>query len=207
MSDDVDQEISDLIKNSGKTVPKQDVLNALQDVEKRFATQVSPTSDIAAIQNVGADFAQHPMIQGQDIPIELAQDLKKGTYRLLEKKYGQLGSAETEAQKGLARGLKEGIATQVPEVAPLNAKQSDLITTMKVAGRRAMMDENKNPIGLAGLASNPLGFAAMMADKSALVKSLAARGINAMTPEGKKMMLIEGLREGIYKGAPVAPAD
>lgn len=207
MAGDIDQQISDLIANSGKTIPKQDVLNALKDVEKRFVNQVSPTADMAAIQNVGADFAQHPMIAGQDIPVELAQELKKGTYKVLEKKYGQLGSAETEAQKGLARGLKEGIANAVPEVGPLNAQQSDIIKAMKVTGRRALMDENKNPVGLAGLAGNPSQFLMMMADKSALAKSLAARGINALTPEGKKIMMIEALRQGTYKGAPVIAAD
>lgn len=201
----VDQEISDLISGSGKTVSKDKVLNALKDVEARFINQVSPTSDIAAIQNVGADFAQHPLVASGDIPVELAQKLKQGTYKVLEKKYGQLGSAETEAQKGLARGLKEQIAEVVPEVGPLNAKQSELIKALKVTGRRAMMDDNRNPVGIAGLSTNPTQLAAMLADRSALLKSLAARGVNAMRPE-ENNALIQALRSGVYRGAPVAAA-
>lgn len=202
----VDQEISDLIAGSGKTVSKQKVLDALKDVEARFINQVSPTSDIAAIQNVGADFAQHPLATAADIPVDVAQKLKQGTYKVLEKKYGQLGSAETEAQKGLARGLKEQIAAVVPEVGPLNAKQSELIKALKVTGRRAMMDDNRNPIGIAGLSQSPVQLAAMLADRSALLKSLAARGINAVRPE-ENNALIEALRQGVYRGAPVVAAD
>jgi hypothetical protein len=207
MVGDVDKEILDAIAGSGARIPKQDVLNRLKDVEGRFTNQVNPTSDLAAIQNVGTDFANHPMLTGQDIPVDVAQRLKQGTYKILEKKYGQVGTAETEAQKGLARGLKEEIAKAVPAVGPLNKKQSDLIKTMKVVGRRSLMDENRNPVGIAGLSQSPLQLAAMLADRSALVKSLAARGINAATPEGKNALMVEMLRQGVYRGAPVGFAD
>lgn len=202
----VDDEISNLISGSGKTVSKENVLAALGDVQSKFINQVSPTSDIAAIQNVGADFAQHPLVSSRDIPVELAQKLKQGTYKVLDKKYGQLGSAETEAQKGLARGLKEQIALAVPEVSPLNAKQSELIKALKVTSRRAMMDDNRNPVGIAGLSTSPSQLAAMLADRSALLKSLAARGVKAVTPE-ENNALINALREGVYRVSPVASVD
>jgi hypothetical protein len=202
----VDDEISNLIAGSGKTVSKEKVLSTLGDVESKFANQVSPTSDIAAIQNVGADFARHPLIDSGDIPIELAQKLKQGTYKIVDKKYGQLGSAEIEAQKGLARGLKEQMAEAVPAVAPLNAKQSELIKALKVTGRRAMMDDNRNPVGLAGLSQSPSQLAAMLADRSALLKSLAARGMNRITPE-EGNLVINALRQGAYRGAPVSLTD
>ena len=199
----VDDEISNLIAGSGKTVSKDKVLAALDDVQSRFTNQVSPTADIAAIQNVGADFAQHPLVSAGDIPIELAQKLKQGTYKVLEKKYGQIGTAETEAQKGLARGLKEQIAEAIPEVSPLNAKQSELIKALKVTSRRAMMDENRNPVGIAGLSASAPQLVGMLADRSALLKSLAARGIKAITPE-ENNALINALRQGVYRGSPVA---
>lgn len=199
----VDDEISNLIAGSGKTVSKDKVLASLDDVKSRFTNQVSPTADIAAIQNVGADFAQHPLVSAGDIPIELAQKLKQGTYKVLDKKYGQIGTAETEAQKGLARGLKEQIAEAIPEVAPLNAKQSELIKALKVTSRRAMMDENRNPVGIAGLSTSAPQLVGMLADRSALLKSLAARGIKAITPE-ENNALINALRQGVYRGSPVA---
>ncbi len=88
-----------------------------------------------------------------------------------------MGTADVEAQKGLARGLKEGIAQAEPRVSALNAQESALIRTLGVAERRAMMDLNKNPMGLSLLAQNPAAWAAFMADKSALFKSLAARAV------------------------------
>lgn len=143
---------------------------------------------------------------GPKLSVQDAQRLKQGTYKVLDKKYGQLGSAETEAQKGLARGLKEQIALAVPEVSPLNAKQSELIKALKVTSRRAMMDDNRNPVGIAGLSTNPSQLAAMLADRSALLKSLAARGVKAVTPE-ENNALINALREGVYRVSPVASVD
>ena len=173
--------IANSIGNSTATVSKQKVLNVLEDVNKRFTNQVSPGADLKAIQGVADDFASHPSIAGDAIPVQMAQDMKKGTYNILAKKYGQVGTAETEAQKGLARGLKEEIATSVPGVQAMNAEESKLITTLNVAERRALMEMNKNPMGLAALAHSPASWAMFMADKSALFKSLAARAVKSVS--------------------------
>jgi hypothetical protein len=115
------------------------------------------------------------LVGKNDISVQLAQDLKTGTYATLSKKYGQLGSAETEAQKAIARGLKEKIADAVPGISGLNAEESKLIDTLKVAERRVLMQSNNNPGGLVWLAKNPEAAAAFVLDKSALFKSLLAR--------------------------------
>ena len=187
MIDSLDQQIADKIANSTGTVSKSDVLNALDETRQKFGRQVSPTSDLNAIQNISNDFVNHPSFPSpvQNIPVQAAQEMKQGTYGILSKKYGQIGSAETEAQKALARGLKEGVAKAVPEVAGLNAKESRLIQTLDVAERRALMDMNKNPMGLSLLANNPVTWAAFMADKSALFKSLAARMLHQTAKAGK----------------------
>jgi len=129
----------------------------------------------AAAENA---LAEHIAAGGSGIPVELAQEMKKGTYRVLKGKYGEAGSASTEAQKALARRLKEGVAEAVPAVAGLNAKESALLKTLDVAERRALMDANKNTMGLAALAGNPASWAAFMADRSAAFKALAARMAN-----------------------------
>ncbi len=178
MVDDLNTQIAGDISNSGATIDKSKVMTALDSVKTKFGNQVSPTGDLAAIQKVADDFTAHPNFPGMTLPVQDAQALKQGTYRVLGGKYGQLGSAETEAQKGLARGLKDEIATAVPSVGPLNAQESELINALKVSERRALMDLNKNPLGLAALTHNPMAFAAFMADKSALFKSIVARGIN-----------------------------
>lgn len=170
--------IKTAIQSSKATVSKNKILQTLDDVRQPFSNQVSPTADMNAIDAVANDFANHPAIPGDAIPVQTAQDLKQGTYRVLSKKYGQMGSAETEAQKGLARGLKEEIATAVPGVQQLNDEESRLIRTLGVAERRALMELNKNPVGLTALAHNPVAAAGFLADRSAAFKALAARMIN-----------------------------
>lgn len=174
----INSEVANKIGSSNAMIDKQNVLNTLQDVRAGFANQVSPTSDLNAIQGVADDFLNHPSFLGNMLPVQKAQELKQGTYKVLKGKYGEAGSAATEAQKGLARGLKDEISKAVPEVASLNAKESQLINALSVAERRALMDANKNTMGLAALASNPVGWAAFMADRSAAFKSIAARMAN-----------------------------
>lgn len=200
--DDINSEVGNRIATSGATVDRQRVVDALRGTQRQFSSQVSPTGDLAAIDAVKQDFLAHPMVSGNDIPVQLAQELKQGTYRVLSKKYGQLGSAETEAQKALARGLKEQISQAVPEVGALNARESRLISTLDVAERRALMDANKNPMGLAILAHNPATWAAFMADKSALFKSVAARMLNQASKVSVPQALPQIVNQQGLLGAP-----
>lgn len=183
--DDINGQVKSAIGSSKATVSKQKVLDTLSEVKDKFANQVSPTGDLNAIANVADDFSRHPSFAAGDaIPVQQAQEMKQGTYKVLAKKYGQIGSAETEAQKGLARGLKEEVANAVPAVRALNAEESRLITTLGVAERRALMELNKNPVGLTALANNPVAAAGFLADRSAAFKALAARMIKSSTPDG-----------------------
>lgn len=177
--DDLNTQIGDKIANSTATIDKAKVISRLDDTRRAFGNQVSPTADLAAIGRVADDFLAHPLYPGANLPVQAAQTLKQGTYKTLAKKYGQMGGAETEAQKGLARGLKEEIANAVPEIAGLNAAEARLLTTLKVAERRALMELNKNPMGLSVLAQNPAMMLTFMADRSATFKALAARMVSS----------------------------
>ncbi len=174
--DTLNTQIADIIQNSPATIDKAAVGSRLQGVFDRFAKQVNPAKDRASIQKALDDFnAEWPA----QIPIQEAQAVKQGTYRTLNGKYmGELDTASTEAQKGLARGLKEEIANAAPEVRPLNAEESRLLNTLPMVERRVLMDANKNPIGLGVLASSPSHMALWLADRSALFKSLVARMLN-----------------------------
>jgi hypothetical protein len=179
---DINEKIANALSASNASVNKEKVMQRLSDVEEKFGNQVAPTSDINAIRNIGEEFmaSNKPAMEmpQQNIPVQLAQKLKQGTYKVLSGKYGEAGSASTEAQKALARGLKEEIAKEVPAISGLNAQESKIIDTLKVAERRALMEMNKNPAGLALLANDPQAALAFMADKSAAFKALAARMIN-----------------------------
>jgi len=118
-----DKVSSEIGAGSGKTVNPYAVTSRLSGTTKRFANQVNPNADLNAISEAGNEFlANNP----KPIPAAQAQQMKVGTYQQLRGKYGQLSGATIEAQKALARGIKEELATQFPELSSLNAKESDL---------------------------------------------------------------------------------
>lgn len=196
----LNNEIKDAIVNSPASINKNTVYGPIKETLDKFSKQVNPNGDIAAIKGAWEEFINHPLIKGDEIPVQLAQELKQGTYRVLAKKYGQVGAAETEAQKSIARGLKDQIAEAVPGVSALNAQESKLIETLHVAERRVLMDANKNPMGLATLAHNPTTWALFMADRSPLFKSLAARMVNAGSERVPQAIASGGLAGVISTG-------
>jgi hypothetical protein len=79
-----------------------------------------------------------------------AQTMKQGTYNVLKGKYGEQGSAAVEEQKGLARGLKEELATQFPEINNMNASESRLLDLEPVLERAVNRISNNHTIGIGG---------------------------------------------------------
>ncbi len=124
-------------------------------------------------------FRNSPGIQGQtEIPVQLAQALKKGTYASLGgKSYGEVGSVSTEAQKALARGMRETVMQKVPEIADPLARQASIMNVKDVALGAVTRDANKDILGLAGLASNPYMGAMTMADRWGALKAFGAQGL------------------------------
>lgn len=124
--DDINSQIAGKIKfNPNVPINKFKVASRLGQTAQKFSTQVSPSSDLSAISDVGNDFlntAPNP------IPAVEAQAMKQGTYRALgDKAYGELKGASVEAQKSLARGLKDELAQQFPELKELNARDGRLL--------------------------------------------------------------------------------
>jgi len=167
--------------------------DALRAYEQRKADEEAAKQALSVWESVTKD----------TIPIQKAQALKQGTQGILRKKYGQQGSAEVEANKGLARGLREEIAKAEPSVAPLNAEEHKIIKTLGVMERRMLMDMNKNPAGLSLLAGNKAGFAAFLADRSAGFKSILARMLHRTAPATGLLNYQPGpiLRSGLLAGS------
>ena len=173
----LDKEVQGAIAASPERVGVAEVGQYLRKPYEAARSQVNPSADMDAVRGVWDQFRTHPDLAGKtDMPVQLAQALKRGTYRALgEKSYGELATSKTEAQKALARGLREKVAEKVPEVVAPLKREASLMNVLSVAERKALMEANKNPMGLALLAKNPYAMAGFMADKSALFKSLLAR--------------------------------
>lgn len=178
MAKALDDEVAAKIASSTADVDIPGAISRINPLRAKVAMQVNPESDIAAVEKAVSEFQGSPAVSGaQSIPVQLAQKLKSGTYSSLgDKTYGELGSASIEAQKQLARGLREEIAAKVPEVVKPLEKESALMNVRDVAMNRAIAESRNNPMGLAALRlDNPLSAMGFWADKSGLAKSLAAR--------------------------------
>jgi hypothetical protein len=158
--DDYDQKRQAVI-DSDPTRPVSTVksLRNLDAVRGKFSNQVTPQPDLADIDQVESNFLNNPKIQPQgagpspgSLPASEAQAMKSGTYNALgSKAYGEVKGASIEAQKALARGLKEEIAAQFPELDKLNAEESRLLDLQPILERAVSRVSNReSPIGIGG---------------------------------------------------------
>jgi hypothetical protein len=179
------KQVSTALENSNAKVPKADVVKTIQEAAKYFKGGTSETQDLKVIKAVINEFEKAPSVKGmQQIPVQVAQRMKQLEYRKLDKAYGTLGDAEETARKGTARGLKEGIEKAHPEIKGWNAEEQKIFKTLPVVERRAMMEINRNPGGLALLTHDPAVAAVFMGDKSSLFKSWLANRMNQFAQGG-----------------------
>lgn len=144
--DDVNAKMDAAIpKGSTATVNRLDVASRLGDVGDRFRTQVNPESDLAAIQSSGEEFMR---TQPRNIPVEDAAALKSGTYTQLRGKYGELKSAQIESQKALARGIKEELIQQFPELKSLGIQDKALLDLQPALEKAVQRVGNHQVIGI-----------------------------------------------------------
>lgn len=173
----LNDEIATAIQQSPARVDTVKAAGAAQDVVRKFESQVDNVADLSAIERVVNNFlATH----GKNLSVQDAQKIKQGTYRVLgDKAYGELGSATLEAQKAIARGLKDEIAAAVPKVGGLNKLESELINAVRLTARRVATEGNKNPVGLTHLSPSIWNFLSGIVDRSGPVKSGVANALYA----------------------------
>lgn len=146
-----------------KQVNAQPDLNAIEASKQQFLTEqgAQPGKPGTAPQPTGLLDAQGRPIMTQGTPARPpqpappmgaadAQAMKQGTYSVLRGKYGEQGSAAVEAQKALARGLKEEIATQFSEISDLNGAESRLLDLGPILERAVNRVSNNHTIGIGG---------------------------------------------------------
>jgi len=175
-------EIKDIIANSSGKVYPEAVADKADDVAAVFRNQAAPMDDLAQIAKVKDEFMTvhggAPNLPAKPLTVTEAQQLKQGTYKAIgARNYGEQRGARTEAEKALARGLKEGIQTAEPRVGPLNAREGALIEARDAIARRVAASNNRDLAGIAWVSQNPGAFVAFLLDGSPAVKSMLARGM------------------------------
>lgn len=171
------QEIRDLVANAPGTVSKKNVAARVLPVAGKRAQQTNPTKDLKAIGETVEEFIDHPVYKGPTLTIPEAQAMKQGTYQAIGKKYGEVSAAEIEAQKAMARGLKEEVADAVPGVSALNQRDAELMGAADAVGRQVAIAGNKDPVGFAWVTQNPTTFLASLIDRNPVIKSMLANGM------------------------------
>ena len=147
--------------------------------------------------------------QGFITPVE-AQDMKKTLYALNRKHYGELKTAQIEGYKAVARGLKEELVKQNPELATLNARDSALINLEEILENALNRTRNYDIIRMGDtlmamtggvVGGYPgAGLAAMLKRIFEDPQAKAALG-KAMAKAGKKPIPVPFVRAGIASGA------
>ncbi len=110
-----------------------------------------------------------PPVRAQPIPADIAQNLKRGTYRQLKNKnYGELKGAVIEAQKALASGLRKGLIDLFPEIEDKMRLEGDLLDLARPLENRLRVAGNHDLMGIGTPIAGALG-AAMGGAKAGMV--------------------------------------
>lgn len=86
-----------------------------------------------------------------------AQEMKQTLYALNRRHYGELSSTVAEGNKAVARGLKEELVKQHPELEYLNKQDSDLINLEKYLERAVNRINNREMLTLPDVAYTGVG--------------------------------------------------
>lgn len=199
------------MEKSGATVNVRDAADYAANAMDKF--KFTPIAEDAAgeIGKAQSKLVNHPEVAGRtDIPIQLAEELKQGWQATVAKKYGAppaaptLAEVETEAEKQIARGLRELQAKAAPKTAGSLSEEAKLINAKKLAERRGATSGNNQLGGIGWLNPGMLPF--IIAERSPTLGGLMAR----MLYQGQNVLpLLGGGIGGIYTMAPhgVAPGD
>ena len=149
--DEINGRISSVIKNAvseGVNVSTESVVKHLDDLKDFTNRTLTPEYYLRQIKEIESEFLSHPLAKTGELPIDVAQSIKQNTYKLLRKAYGELKDTQIEAQKALARGLKNEIASQFPEINTLNSKETALINFQNELERAVGRIGNRDLVGL-----------------------------------------------------------
>ncbi len=170
---ETNQKMSDAIPTgTGQTINKYAVASRLTPLAEDAAKQVNPGADLRSISKAGQEFINSNPMQ---IPVEDAAALKSGTYQSLgNKAYGELKGASIEAQKTLARGLKEELINQFPELKGLGQLDQQLYQLQPMLEKAAARIGNHQVFGI-GTPAVALGTEALTHSWKATLAASAAK--------------------------------
>jgi hypothetical protein len=145
--DSIENQIDSIIKQgkvTAKPIKTLDIADSLDSLIDMYNRSGMPPETYASINDV----RNKVLSQGNYMSAEEAQAFKQNTYKLIRKSYGELSSAVNEAQKTVARAVKDEIAKQYPEISTLNEKVGPMLQLEDEIQRAVKRIQNRDLIGI-----------------------------------------------------------
>jgi hypothetical protein len=153
---DIDKMIDEGAK-AGKVIDFEKAASRLEDLKDYYRGMPDPTGYLQKIDEAKAGILQY---RGQTIPVDVAQTMKKRLYQVQKDAYGEMTNLSREFDKTLARGLKEELEKQFPELQRLNKDWADKINLNEVLERSVHRIRNYEVIRLGDIVAGGVGGAA-----------------------------------------------
>ena len=156
MIDTLDTEVDSLIeegKAAGSKIDLYKLVDYTKNLRDHYGKAFGGEELVKKLDDFTINFIKPKWDKfGQYMPIEEAQATKQATYRLI-KTFGDAlsGKVEDEVKKQLARGVKDDIAKQVPEIDLLNQAEKKLLDLQPALDRAIQRLSKKDIIGLSDL--------------------------------------------------------
>lgn len=114
-----------------RPIDPQKTLGPIRQTRQTFSWQPAPQADLQTIDAIKQEYMDRftlPQGGTRYMTAEEAQKIKQGTYqRLTSRAYGEAKSAQIEGEKAIARGVKEQLEVEFPELAKLNPQLGKLL--------------------------------------------------------------------------------
>lgn len=174
---EINQQVSGLLKHSTEMVD----LHAVAERVRKFAAQRynkpgSNPSNFEAAMAVADRLDNHPALglpagakpSRVDVPVGQANEVKRALGADAgDNAFGVKSNAQKSTEKFGYGSLRRAIEQKVPEIAPLNARESKLIDATKTIARAVEREANQNQVyGMKSLVAGGLGGSAYAAGQT-----------------------------------------
>lgn len=156
--DDLGEKMDAVVADNPNAIIKTDsVLDPVMQLRDWASKTVNGQVNAKKIDKVIKQFKDQ---YGDEITVAQAQEIKRNTNAFLKKSYGELKPVTEEATKQIVRGLKDRIAQEIPEIAGVNLKYSEMKNLERVLERAVNRSGNWDWFSLsAGMAGTVVGGA------------------------------------------------
>ena len=174
-----------ILGSSPETVNLRDVGQIMEVTKEKLKRRGDWEAGVKAVEDIYGKLLSNPLAGGKsDIPVKLAEEIKQGISKEVSESAYRGGTTAVQGEALLAEqsALRNLVGEKVPQVIPINKRESDLLNVLSIGERRVATELRNNHVALGAIAKNPAAAALYMADKSSAFKSWLAHVIKNNVP-------------------------